>query len=236
MDSLVVEGKVSIYCFVATAMVSLIVFLPGVGVDETIYKRNSLWVYPLHYILINVLLIKIYAENFYSIAWRASLLGFIFAIGLAITKWSDEYIFPFGIYICFLAMFHYSEFLSIAWSNPKSLSTASFILNHSPQYFMGILTSWIEFGLEWWWFPGLKTMSPIIYMGVINCIFGELLRKGAMITAKTNFHHLVQNHKDPNHRLITHGVYNLCRHPSYCGWFIWAVGTQVRIIILYAFF
>lgn len=232
MNSLVVEGQVSIFCFVATALVSLIVFLPGVGVDQTIYKRNSLWVYPLHYILINVLLVKIYTENLYRIAWRASLLGFIFAIGLAITKWTDESIFPFGLYICHLALFHFSEFLTIAWSNPKSLSTDSFILNHSPQYFLAIITSWIEFGLECWWFPNLKKTTPIIYFGLTICIFGEFLRKSAMITASTNFHHLVQSHKDPNHRLITRGVYQLCRHPSYCGWFIWAVGTQVRITIL----
>jgi len=48
-----------------------------------------------------------------------------------------------------------------------------------------------------------------------------------MCTAKHNFNHVVQSEKSDNHELITHGVYNLCRHPSYVGWFYWSIGTQV---------
>ncbi|CAF4396864.1 unnamed protein product, partial [Adineta steineri] len=31
------------------------------------------------------------------------------------------------------------------------------------------------------------------------------------------------------HRLITHGIYNYYRHPSYVGWFWWACGTQILL-------
>ena len=58
---------------------------------------------------------------------------------------------------------------------------------------------------------------------------GEAMRKGAMITAMTNFHHYVQYIKKDGHQLVTHGVYGLFRHPSYVGWFYWSIGTQVCI-------
>lgn len=60
------------------------------------------------------------------------------------------------------------------------------------------------------------------------CATGEVLRKGAMMTAKTNFNHIVQSVHEDGHQLVTHGVYSLCRHPSYVGWFLWSIGTQVR--------
>lgn len=37
----------------------------------------------------------------------------------------------------------------------------------------------------------------------------------------------VQFEKHRDHVLVTHGLYSLCRHPSYVGWFYWSIGTQV---------
>lgn len=57
---------------------------------------------------------------------------------------------------------------------------------------------------------------------------GEGLRKAAMLTAGSNFNHIVQNEKAQSHVLVTSGVYAYFRHPSYVGWFYWSIGTQVR--------
>ncbi len=27
--------------------------------------------------------------------------------------------------------------------------------------------------------------------------------------------------------LVTNGVYSICRHPSYFGWFLWCLGSQL---------
>ena len=35
--------------------------------------------------------------------------------------------------------------------------------------------------------------------------------------------------KPQHHRLVTTGVYSVLRHPSYCGWFWWSLGTQVLL-------
>lgn len=56
---------------------------------------------------------------------------------------------------------------------------------------------------------------------------GEGLRKAAMLTAGSNFNHIVQNEKAQSHVLVTGGVYAFFRHPSYVGWFYWSIGTQV---------
>ena len=69
----------------------------------------------------------------------------------------------------------------------------------------------------------------ISIIGVMLVIFGEVLRKGSMFTAKTNFNHYVQYVKQPGHQLVTSGLYSLCRHPAYVGWFYWSIGTQVSI-------
>ena len=50
-----------------------------------------------------------------------------------------------------------------------------------------------------------------------------------MIHAGRNFNHLVQSTKSETHELVTSGIYAWSRHPSYVGWFLWSVGTQVNI-------
>ena len=51
-----------------------------------------------------------------------------------------------------------------------------------------------------------------------------------MFTAAQSFHHKVQYEKADSHVLVTSGVYQLVRHPSYFGWTLWAVGTQVMLV------
>lgn len=92
-----------------------------------------------------------------------------------------------------MSIFHYSEFLAIAWSNPKSLSTSSFILNHSLHYALAAISSWIEFLVEVNVWPEMKEYSMVTIVGVALCVGGELLRKLAIITAHTNFNHIVSN-------------------------------------------
>jgi len=60
-------------------------------------------------------------------------------------------------------------------------------------------------------------------------IVGEIIRKAAIITAGRSFTHLIKINYEEHHGLVTHGVYRLMRHPSYCGFLIWSVGTQVML-------
>uniref|UniRef100_A0A8D2M0B9 Protein-S-isoprenylcysteine O-methyltransferase n=1 Tax=Zonotrichia albicollis TaxID=44394 RepID=A0A8D2M0B9_ZONAL len=128
-----------------------------------------------------------------------------------------------------LTLFHYSEYLVTAINNPRSLSLDSFLLNHSFEYNLAALSSWVEFTLEKLFFPELKQITWLSTVGLLMVIFGDCLRKAAMLTAGSNFNHIVQNEKSDTHTLVTSGVYGWFRHPSYVGWFYWSIGTQVLL-------
>ena len=60
-------------------------------------------------------------------------------------------------------------------------------------------------------------------------VLGQALRTTAMWQAGSNFTHMVSTRKARGHVLVTEGVYRYSRHPSYCGWYWWCVGTQVLL-------
>lgn len=79
----------------------------------------------------------------------------------------------------------------------------------------------------------LKQLKWLSFLGLLMVLCGEGLRKAAMLTAGSNFNHIVQNEKAQSHVLVTSGVYAYFRHPSYVGWFYWSTGTQVSSHLSY---
>ncbi|CAE8636079.1 unnamed protein product [Polarella glacialis] len=78
----------------------------------------------------------------------------------------------------------------------------------------------------------------LLSLGSILSFSGWACRTAALFTAQSNFTHLLAWQKEPSHRLVTAGVYRLCRHPGYVGWFMWSVSTQLvlgNIICLAAY-
>ncbi|XP_031830185.1 isoprenylcysteine carboxylmethyltransferase ste14 [Nomia melanderi] len=223
------DGKLSLFCFTVAALIAVLpeVFL-RLEFDIPWAYFSNLWITHLfQFGLLNILLLLAFRGFSYKVATRAALLGYAFGIGLLVALMAPSSWQMFGVYIIVLATFHYSEFLSIAWTNPSSLSIDSFILNHSIAYGVAACSSWVEFIVERQYLPGIKEPSFISYFGLTLCICGEVLRKLAMFTAKHNFNHIIQSEKMDNHELVTHGVYKFCRHPSYMGWFYWSIGTQL---------
>ena len=149
-------------------------------------------------------------------------LGLILSILGTTDYWST-----FGLYLSILSLFHFSEYIITSIINPRSLSLDSFLLNHSKEYGLAIISSIIEFSIESYFCPQIKSLTHLKSFGLFLCFFGESMRKLAMITAGSNFNHIIQSRREEGHVLVTHGVYALCRHPSYVGWFYWSIGTQV---------
>ena len=153
-------------------------------------------------------------------------IGVVFASGVLVALSGEVYAY-FGAYAMALAFFHISEYVVTAIFNPHTLSINSFLINHSWEYGIAAIVSWIEYCLEYYFFPSMKYVHFISCIGIVMVICGEFLRKAAMFTAASNFTHIVQFRKRHNHVLVTHGVYSLFRHPSYVGWFYWSIGTQL---------
>lgn len=137
---------------------------------------------------------------------------------------------PFGFYLIILSVFHFSEYLTTALTNPSSLSCDSFLLNHSISYWLAAILSWAEFFIEKYYIPAWKELWYLSIVGLLICIAGEIVRKLSMVTATTNFNHIVQFTKKEGHHLVTWGIYKYFRHPSYVGWFWWSIGTQIILI------
>lgn len=167
------------------------------------------------------------------------MLGTCFGLSIITILYSSSGWKRFGAYFLFMSTFHYSEYLTIAWANPNTLSTDTFMLNHSIPYVIAATTSWLEFIVEIYFWSSIKENMLVLIIGIMICLGGEFLRKLAIITASTNFNHIVQYHKNEGHILVTHGVYHYMRHPSYAGWFYWSIGTQIVLanplcMVLYA--
>ena len=154
---------------------------------------------------------------------RALFLGATFGAGLSTVYLSasspSSVAVTLGLYSSALSFFHYSEFLSTAWWNPKHLSADSFLLNHSPEYHVALVASWLEFLFEYflarhWGVAGgviSKDFDGVGQSGLALILIGEFCRKLAMWTAKANFNHLIQWEKNPEHVLVTSGIYSLSR-------------------------
>ncbi|CAH2095828.1 unnamed protein product [Euphydryas editha] len=187
------------------------------------------WGPALYFCLLNFILRYSLKGFTYDVAVRSAFLGSVFATGFYFATF-DNICHIFGLYAMAFSLFHFSEFMAVALTNPKTLTVDSFILNHSVQYWVAAVSSWTEAAVEYYFFPNMKTAFWLSYIGVVMCIVGEVIRKCAMFTAKTNFNHHVQTVKQPDHQLVTSGVYSFCRHPSYVGWFYWSIGTQVILL------
>ncbi|XP_030029836.2 protein-S-isoprenylcysteine O-methyltransferase [Manduca sexta] len=223
-------GVQATMCFMLSVFIFTISLLSGNWLKySSEIGTITYWGPALYLCLLNFGLRYWYKGFAYKVAVRAAFLGTAFAAGVFLATF-DNGCKVFGLYIMILTTFHFSEFMSVALTNPLTLSLDSFILNHSVQYGVAAVASWVEWAVEFYFFPEMKTCFWLSTIGVLMCIGGEILRKSAMFTAKTNFNHTVQFVKKPGHELVTHGVYSFCRHPSYVGWFYWSLGTQITLL------
>lgn len=82
------------------------------------------------------------------------------------------------------------------------------------------------------WFPEWQAKFSPAWLqgfGFALIIIGQIFRSLAMATAGTNFNHKVQRKRAIGHQLVTTGIYGVLRHPSYFGFFWWAIGTQLLV-------
>ncbi|KAG0468433.1 hypothetical protein HPP92_017761 [Vanilla planifolia] len=125
-----------------------------------------------------------------------------------------------------LTFFHISEYLlAVAIHGGSNVSSTSLLI--SKQYVLAMICALLEYLIEIAILPEIKDKLWISYFGLLMILAGEIIRKTGILTAGRAFTHTIRVHYEEHHELITWGIYRLMRHPGYCGFFIWSIGTQL---------
>ncbi|KAG0050054.1 hypothetical protein BGZ83_005175 [Gryganskiella cystojenkinii] len=157
-------------------------------------------------------------------------LGGLFGASVVLATVVKTSIPQFWLFLAALGVFHALEYIAIALFNPTKLKLDSFLLNHSPEYTMATASGITEFLIELYFFPQLKSWGWINKIGLCLVIVGQIARTLAMFSAKSNFSHHVEFYKEDHHVLVTDGIYSILRHPSYFGFYYWALGSQLMMM------
>lgn len=157
-------------------------------------------------------------------------LGGTFGFGLLLAFTSDEW-WDVGLYMVAHSGFHLWEYVYVALYHPHELNVHSFLLppSHSNEFAIAFCLAIVEYTIERSLF-GLYGNGIVVVVGFLVVLVGQVARTLAMWTAASNFHHLVRDEKEEKHKLVTHGIYQYLRHPSYFGFFWWSVGMQVVLM------
>ncbi|KAK9762000.1 farnesyl cysteine-carboxyl methyltransferase [Basidiobolus ranarum] len=162
-----------------------------------------------------------------NISMYGFFLGCWFTIGLGILCFTSFW--HLGGYILCLSVFHHLEYLLTALYKPENLQLDSYLLSHSTAYMAAIFSGIFEYLIEKILFPAFKGSALVCTTGVLLIVVGQVIRTLAMHTAKSNFNHQIVDHKSREHTLVTWGIYRFLRHPSYFGFYVWAVGMQLLL-------
>lgn len=95
-------------------------------------------------------------HTYHNITWHNFVVGLWMNWSGLLGQCPTEWPACLSRYMCSLSLFHYSEYLVTAIINPRSLSLDSFLLNHSVEYTVAAVSSWVEFTIEKLTVPGLS--------------------------------------------------------------------------------
>lgn len=164
-----------------------------------------------------------------EVSATAFILGSIF--GLSTTLAFFLIFKPLYIYVAFVALFHFLEYYITSKYQPSKVTADSFLINNGLEYLMAHSLALVETMLELYLFPSFKhSFNFIKWVGLVLTVLGQSIRTTAMITSGENFSHMIEDERKSSHTLVTTGIYGYFRHPSYAGFFYWAIGTQLLLL------
>ncbi|KAK2050515.1 isoprenylcysteine carboxyl methyltransferase [Colletotrichum somersetense] len=161
----------------------------------------------------------------------AHLTGLLLTFALLFSTSSALWRLPF--FLAALSLFHFLEFWTTAAYNTSQATVHAFLLTANwPAYAIAHATAFAECLLTNLVFPGAVWapfgLRPVLLaVGLALVVVGQAVRSLAMVTAGQSFNHTIQHYRAESHTLVTSGVYGWFRHPSYFGFFWWAIGTQL---------
>lgn len=135
-------------------------------------------------------------------------------------------------FILCLSIFHFLEFETTARFNLPATRSSSFLLfTNGMAYNVAYALAMVEIIVSGF-FPNYQSLYFNRYTfsaGLALIVVGQVVRSTAMVQAGTNFNHTPVTKRIQGHDLVTKGVYGWLRHPSYFGFFWWAIGTQLLV-------
>ncbi|KAK9312972.1 Isoprenylcysteine carboxyl methyltransferase family-domain-containing protein [Lipomyces starkeyi] len=167
-----------------------------------------------------------------EVALHSFILGIVLVLSVvaAARLVNDGSYYQLPGYVASLAAFHFLEYWITARYNATKVTIDSFLFRNGSSYFMAHSSALVEATIEWAFFGNLKKHIILSAIGFTLMVFGQILRSMAMIHASSNFSHIIVHRKEDSHHLVTTGVYSFTRHPSYLGYFWWAIGTQLFLM------
>jgi protein-S-isoprenylcysteine O-methyltransferase len=174
-----------------------------------------------------------------SISLEAYILGILLGAGIS---WASYFIFArtaatrfwrAPAFLALLSLLHFCEFYAYARWNLKHVKADSFLTRSNGRayaYAMALgLAETVVTGLFFPRWQDVWARPWIQAVGAVLVVAGQVLRHAAIVTAGNSFHHLIQRTRSTDHVLVTTGPYAVLRHPSYFGFYWWAVGTQILL-------
>ena len=151
----------------------------------------------------------------------------IFSFSISMTFFTSSKYYPLYIYFITLCIYHYTEYFSVLLYHFEKLNYEYFLIDQSIGWVIATLVSFLETFLGIYYFDKYKKIKIFFIIGFIMMVFGQFMRIGALYTGKKNFTHRIQFDKVEGHKLITHGVFAISRHPSYFGFYLWSLGIEI---------
>ncbi|SPQ22303.1 7d2edfe2-140c-42e7-a3ef-a09a37378eec [Thermothielavioides terrestris] len=175
-----------------------------------------------------------------GIALRSFCLGIALALGLvatlAIYFYTASPLWRLPFFLVALSLFHFLEFWTTAAYNTRAADVSSFLLTSNwPGYAIAHTFATLECLVTRLLWPGggstrwvpFDLGRTLALAGLALVVAGQTVRSVAMVHAGRNFNHTLQYRRESGHVLVTDGIYGVLRHPSYFGFFWWALGTQM---------
>ena len=185
-------------------------------VDPTIYPGNS--------------------RSISAIALHALCLGIVLAscsIFTILLAHHSYRIWRLTEFIATLSLFHFLEFWTTARYNTHNAKVSSYLLtSNGGAYLSAHVAAMAEIIITSFFFPALQDAYSNVYtitLGLLLVTTGQVIRSIAMAQAGVSFNHIPAKSKKNDHVLVTSGLYSYFRHPSYFGYYFFAVGTQIVV-------
>lgn len=185
---------------------------------------------------VNIELLPHHPKSLSGVSFRSFCLGNSLGFTALLTVlliWKGNPLWRAPFFISALSLFHFLEYWTTAHYNTKQANIAAFLLSQNGRaYNIAHSTALLECIITNYFYPNrhwaTQTLQPyLLALGLSLVVTGQWARSEAMATAGRSFNHTVQMKRAEEHVLVTDGIYNYLRHPSYFGYFYWALGTQL---------